>query len=48
MGPYAIGGGVEAIWHRESVLTYTVDIFFIPITPDALSLYMTPPRQLGT
>jgi hypothetical protein len=39
---YAIGGGVAAIRYMESVLTYDVDIFFIPTTPDALLLDMTP------
>jgi hypothetical protein len=42
IGQYAIGGGVAAIRYMESILTYDVDIFFIPSTPDALLLDMTP------
>ena len=42
IGPYAIGGGVAALRYMETVLTYDVDIFFIPSTPDELLLDMSP------
>lgn len=42
IGKCAIGGGVAAIRYMESVLTYDVDIFFLPIVPDAPLMDMTP------
>jgi hypothetical protein len=31
IGPFAIGGGIAATYYIEPVLTYDLDIFFIPI-----------------
>jgi len=31
---YAIGGGIAAIFYIESILTYDIDIFFIPAEKD--------------
>jgi len=42
IGKWAIGGGVAAIRYMESVLTYDVDIFFMPMDPDTPLMDMTP------
>ncbi len=31
IGKFAIGGGIAAIYYIETILTYNLDIFFIPI-----------------
>ena len=42
IGRYAIGGGIAAVYYIEPVLTYDLDIFFIPADKDERLAVLSP------